>query len=95
LRTAQECGALDAGDPGERALALWAGIQGLAQTRKLARSAPDRIDSTRIARGLVSALLVGWGAESDLASRMVNLTRARRFAESLESTHDYLQKLSD
>ena len=95
LRTAEECGALDAGDAAERAVALWAGLQGVVQTRKLARSAPDRIDSTRIARDLVSALLVGWGAASDTASRMVDLTRAQRFAESPESTHDYLEKLGD
>lgn len=95
LREAQECGALDAGDASERAVALWAGLQGVVQTRKLARSAPDQIDFIRIARDLVSALLVGWGAASDAASRMVDLTRVQRFAESTESAHDHLEKLVD
>ena len=95
LRAAQECGGLDAGDASERAVALWAGLQGVVQTRKLARSAPDRIDSTRIARGLVPALLVGWGAASDVASRMVELTRVQHFAESPESIPDYLEILGD
>jgi len=83
LRTAQECDALGAGDAAERAVALWAGLQGVVQTRKLARSAPVRIDSTRIAHGLVSALLIGWGATSEAANRMGDLTRTNGFAESL------------
>jgi AcrR family transcriptional regulator len=95
LQSAQECGALEPGDASERAVALWASLQGVAQSRKLARSASSPIDSNRIARGLVSALLVGWGAEPETASRVVELTRRERFAQSPKTAHDYLDKLGE
>jgi AcrR family transcriptional regulator len=95
LQSAEKWGALERGDASERAVALWAGLQGVAQTRKLARSAPDRIDSTRIARGLVSALLIGWGAEPDVTAHMVELTQQEQFAVFPESTHDYLEELDN
>ena len=62
LESAAHAGALAPGDADERALALWAGLQGAAGTRKLARSAPGRIDPKRVSRGLLAALLAGWGA---------------------------------
>ena len=56
-------------------MTLWAGLQGVVQTRKLTRTAPDRMDSTRVARGLVSALLIGWGAEAKMTEEIVQLVQ--------------------
>jgi len=95
LRLAQEGGVLAAGDASGRAVGLWAGLQGVAQTRKLARSASDRIDSTRISHDLIQALLVGWGATPALASRMIEATADEGFAEASTSTHEYLENLDD
>ena len=41
---------------------------------------------------LLLTLLVGWGAEPETASRVVELTRRERFAESPKTAHDYLNK---
>jgi AcrR family transcriptional regulator len=86
LRLGEESGALRAGEPSERAVALWAGLQGVVQTRKLSRGAPERIDLTRVAKGLVAALLVGWGAEEEAVNRMVELTDKHGFAALGESS---------
>ena len=77
------------------AVGLWAGLQGVAQTRKLARGATDRIDSTRISRDLIQALLVGWGAKPALASRVIDLTEFEGFARASSTTRDYLESLGD
>ena len=95
LEAAEACGVLEKGDASERSIALWAGLQGVVQTRKLSRNAPELIDSTRIAHGLVTALLVGWGAEAETARRLVELTRARGFAALPDSTHEGLEELAD
>jgi AcrR family transcriptional regulator len=93
LRHAERIGALAPGDASERAVALWASLQGIVQTRKLARSGPDRIDPTRIARGLVPSLLVGWGADQVLVTRVVDMTHVQGFAERPETTFDFLETL--
>lgn len=63
LAAARESGALGAGDDVERALVLWASLQGVAQTRKLERFGIPGLSTDRIAEQLVRTLLAGWGAE--------------------------------
>ena len=90
LRIAQDCGALGPGDESGRAVTIWASLQGVVQTRKLARHATARIDSTRIARGLLATLLVGWGARARAVDRVVELALSEAFAASPESALDSL-----
>jgi AcrR family transcriptional regulator len=61
---AERSGALGPGDEAARALTSWAALQGVMQTRKLARNDPDAVDVNALVRGLVRSLLVGWGAPS-------------------------------
>lgn len=63
LRAAREGGALGPGDDVERALVLWASLQGVAQTRKLERWKVPGLSAEVLAEQLVRTLLVGWGAE--------------------------------
>jgi AcrR family transcriptional regulator len=95
LRAAERVGALAPGDASERAVALWASLQGIVQTRKFARSGPDRIDPTRIARGLVPSLLVGWGADPAIVARAVDITHVQGFTERPETTFDFLERVLD
>ncbi|MGH0036440.1 MAG: TetR/AcrR family transcriptional regulator [Myxococcota bacterium] len=90
LDGAARCGALAPGDAAERAVTLFAGLQGVVQTRKLARSAPDRIDPGAIARALVPTLLVGWGGEPECVATAVDLTLEHRFAEPEGCVEDLL-----
>lgn len=91
LEAAESCRALAPGDANERAVALWAGLQGVVQTRKLARSAANRIDPTRIAHNLVSALLTGWGAPAASANRVVQTTRHEGLAAWPDPTVDFFE----
>jgi AcrR family transcriptional regulator len=91
LETAAGAGALSDGIALDRAIALWAGLHGVVQTRKLARSAGGRIDPERIARGLLSALLVGWGADPERVEQIVALARDHAFAESSGSVDELLR----
>ncbi len=90
LRQAEESGALEVGEPSERAVALWAGLQGIVQTRKLSRSGPARIDSTRVAKGLVSTLLIGWGADATAVERVIGLAESERFSVLSGSSIDWI-----
>lgn len=63
IQQAADAGALEPGDPGERAVALWSAIQGATSLRKLARLAPG-IDPRAIALDQVDALLAHWGGRS-------------------------------
>ena len=87
---AVERGALARGDAHERAIALWAGLQGVAQTRKLARNAPGEIDATAIAHGLIRSLLVGWGAEPEPVHSILTTALERGFAAPQGSVDDVL-----
>ncbi len=91
LARAGEAGVLAPGDAHERAVALWAGLQGVVQTRKLARSGADRIDPTAIARGLVRSLLVGFGADPATLDAVVAFLLERRLAEPAGSVDDLLE----
>ena len=95
LTNGEECGALVAGDASERAMALWAGLQGVVQTRKLSRNAPDRVDSTRVAKGLVSALLIGWGADGAAIERVIELIRDRQLCSLAGSSFNLFESPID
>lgn len=75
----------------DRAIALWAGLQGVVQTRKLARSADGRIDPARIAHGLLTSLLVGWGARPELVERLVADARSHGFSQPAGSVDELLR----
>jgi AcrR family transcriptional regulator len=92
LLVAEQSGALVEGVSSERAMALWAGLQGVVQTRKLTRSAPDRIDSTRVARGLVEALLLGWGADARQMERILRWIRENELYSITGSTLDFFDR---
>lgn len=77
LEAAREAGALAPGNPLDRAIVLWSGLQGTLQTRKLARVAPEILDADRLARELVQSLLLGWGATHEA------LDAARRHLDTL------------
>ncbi len=89
VAAAQSCSALDEGEASERAIALGAGLQGVVQTQQLAGRASGRVDSTAIARGLVCALLIGWGAPSERVHRVVEWTRDERFVDLPDMTTEW------
>jgi AcrR family transcriptional regulator len=92
LLVAEQSGALLEGVSSERAMALWAGLQGVVQTRKLTRIAPDRIDSTRVARGLVEALLIGWGADAKGMERILRLIRKSELSSVTRSALEFFDR---
>jgi len=85
LERAAELGAIEPGIALDRAIALWAGLQGVVQTRKLARSAGGTIDPTRIAIDLVDSLLVGWGGRREDVVRLSAIARDVGFTEPIGS----------
>ena len=76
LDAAAGAGALRPGNADERSLALWAGLQGAVQTRKLARSAAGRIDPRSLSRELLTALLIGWGSDRETLAPLLARTDA-------------------
>ncbi|MEM9067746.1 MAG: TetR/AcrR family transcriptional regulator [Myxococcota bacterium] len=50
------------GDAQERAVLLWASVQGTTQLAKQARIAPDLLNVGRLTRAMITTLLLGWGA---------------------------------
>ena len=56
-------GLLAPGDSKERAVLLWAAVQGTLQLRKQERVAPDFFNADRLSRQMVVTLLRGWGAQ--------------------------------
>lgn len=63
LEAAAQDGLLEPGAPLDRALVLWSALQGVLQTRKLSRVAPELLDTERLAGELTRSLLRGWGAQ--------------------------------
>ncbi len=61
LALAQQQGLLSEGGPIDRALILWSGLQGILQTEKLARVAPDLLQPDRLADEFTQSLLRAWG----------------------------------
>lgn len=74
LEAAASAGSLRPGNAAERALALWAALQGAVQTRKLARSAAGEIDPQRLSRELLTTLLVGWGSDLETLAPLLERT---------------------
>jgi AcrR family transcriptional regulator len=90
LDHAADAGILDPGDATERALALWAALQGAMQTRKLARSAPGQIDPRRVARSLLATLIVGWGANARATADLLERADAAVLAEETSPLDELL-----
>jgi len=90
LDAAAQEGALAAGSGSDRALTLWAALQGVVQTRKLARSAADRFDPTELVHGMVPALLIGWGGDAVCVARSVERVIDARLAEPQGCVDDLL-----
>lgn len=62
LAESAEIGALAAGDPVQRALLLFAGVQGVLLLKKQVRHVPELLDPDRLYADMLRALLAGWGA---------------------------------
>ena len=71
IKAAEETGAINEGPSNERAVAFWAGLQGIVQLRKMVQH-PTVFQSLlvpeKIADRFVHDLLLGWGAEEELLS---------------------------
>jgi AcrR family transcriptional regulator len=52
------------GDPVERTLVFWCALQGVVQSAKISRFQPELMNNDRLVRGVVHALLVGWGVKN-------------------------------
>lgn len=90
LARAEAGGALAPGNAEERAVTLWASLQGVVQTRKLVRSAKERVEPTALVRSLVPALLIGWGARPEEVGRLVDFVTTHELAEPTGSVDDLL-----
>ena len=64
LAAATEAQLLAAGDVAERAVCVFALLQGVLQLHKQARFAPDLLDVDRLATRGTRTLLLGWGANA-------------------------------
>lgn len=73
LRAAAEAEQLSEGDPAERALTLFALLQGALQMEKQARRAPGVIDVDRLALQGTRALLLGFGAKPKAVDHAIEL----------------------
>ena len=73
IAEATDAGVLTAGDPMQRAVALWAALQGTVQLRKLSHLLPAPLQPQPLLETVVHALLGGWGAE---AGRVAGALRA-------------------
>ena len=91
LEAAARAGALAPGAATERAVTLWAALQGVVQTRKLIRSAADRIEPTALVHALVPALLVGWGGDASVVAAAVARVVRDRLAEPHGCVDDLLR----
>ena len=75
LEAGSERGDLCAGDASERAVALWAALQGASGLRKLRRLSP-RLDTDSIALQTVLALLLRWGGDAAVVERAIAEVRS-------------------
>lgn len=88
---AERTGALGEGDEASRALTSWAALQGVMQTRKLARNDPGAVDVESLARELVRSLLVGWGAPAARVDELlvrIEKKKLQRLDGSIEELFD-------
>jgi AcrR family transcriptional regulator len=69
MGSAQQQATLRQGDPAERTLMYWAGVQGVMQLKKLERFAPQRLNNQRLLNQTMSTFLTAWGvADAEVAS---------------------------
>jgi AcrR family transcriptional regulator len=80
LEAAADAGALQPGPALDRAVVLWASLHGVAQLHKLTGLRPERIDDARLTRGLLEALLVGWGAAPERVREAIDWVTHRDVA---------------
>lgn len=71
LGAAAEAGQLDEGDPAERALAVFALVQGFLQMEKLSSRVPGVLDVDRLVTRGLRALLLGFGAQPKAADAAI------------------------
>lgn len=64
FEAAVAAGALSKGDSIRRMLVFWSSIMGVMQVGKLRRLSPEFIDTRILVRNVITALLVGWGADA-------------------------------
>jgi AcrR family transcriptional regulator len=86
LEDAVRAEALAAGESRDRAVILWAGMQGVIQLRKLGRFGVAGVELDRLVPITLETLLLGWGAEREQLDRLVPLaqTIARDLAKPRE-----------
>ncbi|MFV8754746.1 TetR/AcrR family transcriptional regulator [Nannocystaceae bacterium ST9] len=63
IEDAVRAGALAPGESRDRAVILWAGVQGVSQLRKLGRFGVAGVELDRLVPITLETLLLGWGAE--------------------------------
>ena len=69
IEEATQSAAIGPGDPTERAISFWAGLQGVTQLRKLLRhptGLKEMLDPDKLGLRLVSDLIVGWGGSQEM-----------------------------
>ncbi len=71
LEDAVRAGALAPGESRDRAVILWAGIQGVIQLRKLGRFGVAGVELERLVPITLETLLLGWGAEREQLDRVM------------------------
>jgi AcrR family transcriptional regulator len=91
IRLAVEARQLDPGNTPDRVLMLWSSLHGVAQLTKLERLAPDRLDSQRLCRSLLEALLIGWGADTSRVGELIEATSAAGIAHATITSDDLVQ----
>lgn len=84
IQEAQEDGVLDGGAPMDLAIVGWSSIQGIIERRKLGRLEPEMFDAERLTRLMLRTLLVGWGADVEIARQSIdNLPKPEYFEAAL------------
>lgn len=69
-------GALAPGGSRDRAVILWAGVQGVIQLRKLGRFGVAGVELERLVPITLETLLLGWGAEREQLDRIMPAAQA-------------------
>jgi AcrR family transcriptional regulator len=76
LEDAVRAGALAPGESRDRAVILWAGVQGVIQLRKLGRFGVAGVELERLVPITLETLLLGWGAEREQLDRIMPMAQA-------------------
>lgn len=76
LEDAVRAGVLAPGESRDRAVILWAGVQGVIQLRKLGRFGVAGVELERLVPITLETLLLGWGAEREQLDRVMPVAQA-------------------